>query len=67
MGAPGGGLTLANVAAHGRRLVAVGSDGLIATATDPRHWTVEPAPARGPRLWAMGTANRNSRSRPKRM
>ncbi len=42
--APGGGLTLANVAANGRRLVVVGSDGLIATATDPRHWTVEPAP-----------------------
>ncbi len=38
--APGGGLTLANVSADGSRLVAVGSNGLIATASDASTWTV---------------------------
>lgn len=43
--APGRGLTLANVASHGRQLVAVGSDGLIATATNPAGpWKVEKTP-----------------------
>jgi photosystem II stability/assembly factor-like uncharacterized protein len=38
--APGDGLTLANVAAHGSRVVGVGSDGLIATSTGGGRWTV---------------------------
>jgi photosystem II stability/assembly factor-like uncharacterized protein len=38
--APGGGLTLTNVAAHGGRLVAVGSNGLVATSTDGTRWRV---------------------------
>ena len=41
--APGRGLTLANVAAAGGRLVAVGSDGLIATS-DGGRWQVRPTP-----------------------
>jgi hypothetical protein len=41
--APGRGLTLANVAASGNRLVAVGSDGLIATS-DGAGWQVRPTP-----------------------
>jgi hypothetical protein len=41
--APGRGLTLANVAATGSRLVAVGSDGLIATS-DGAGWQVRPTP-----------------------
>lgn len=40
---PGGGLTLANVAAHGSQLVAVGSNGLIATSSDASNWTVRPS------------------------
>ena len=39
-GAPGGGLTLTNVAAHGGRLVAVGSDGLVATSSGGLRWHV---------------------------
>ena len=41
-GAPGGGLTLANVASDGERMRAVGSNGLLARARDPSRWTVEP-------------------------
>ena len=41
--APGQGLTLANVAAAGPLLVAVG-DGLIATSSAPRRWTVHRTP-----------------------
>jgi hypothetical protein len=37
--APGAGLTLANVAADGGRLVAVGSDGLVAASTGGSRWT----------------------------
>jgi hypothetical protein len=46
--APGHGLTLANVAAAGSRLVAVGSNGLIATATSsaPARWTQQSSPVR---------------------
>jgi photosystem II stability/assembly factor-like uncharacterized protein len=38
--APGGGLTLTNVAAHGGRVVAVGSNGLVTTSTDGGGWRV---------------------------
>ncbi|HEX6117195.1 MAG TPA: hypothetical protein VFY99_08845 [Solirubrobacterales bacterium] len=41
-GAPGGGLTLTNVAADGERARAVGSDGLVARSRKPRRWTIEP-------------------------
>lgn len=40
--APGGGLTLTNVAAHNGRLVAVGSNGLVATSTGGWRWQVRP-------------------------
>ncbi len=42
--APGGGLTLANVAAAHGTALAVGSNGLIAASRDLSHWTVEPTP-----------------------
>jgi photosystem II stability/assembly factor-like uncharacterized protein len=43
--APGGGLTLTNVAARGSRVVAPGSNGLVATSRGPRRWSVvRPAP-----------------------
>ncbi len=45
-GAPGDGLTLANISADGSRLVAVGSDGLIATSSGASRWTVRPSPSR---------------------
>jgi len=44
--APGAGLTLANVGADGSRLVAVGSNGLIATSSGGARWTVRPSPSR---------------------
>lgn len=46
--APGRGLTLTNVAADGGELVAVGSNGLLASASAarPGRWTVEPSPTR---------------------
>ncbi len=40
-GAPGGGLTLANVASDGDRFLGVGSNGLIARSADGSRWTVE--------------------------
>ena len=42
--APGGGLTLANVAADGPRVGAVGSNGLVARARDLGTWRVVPTP-----------------------
>ena len=45
-GAPGGGLTLTNVAAHGGELIAIGSDGLVASARNPARWTVQGTPSR---------------------
>lgn len=45
-GAPGGGLTLTNVAAHGAELYAVGSNGLVAAARTPSRWTIEPTPTK---------------------
>src|SRR5262249_58364688 len=44
--APGRGLTLANIAADGSRLVAVGSDGLIAASTGPGRWVVRATPVK---------------------
>jgi hypothetical protein len=41
-GAPGGGLTLTNVASDGERLRVVGSDGLIARSRNPGRWVIEP-------------------------
>jgi hypothetical protein len=41
-GAPGGGLTLTNVASDGERVRAVGSDGLVARSRNFRRWVVEP-------------------------
>lgn len=42
--APGGGLTLANIAADGPRLRAVGSDGLIAASGPNGRWRIQPTP-----------------------
>jgi hypothetical protein len=44
-GAPGGGLTLANIASDNERFRAVGSNGLIAFSADGSRWRVEPTPA----------------------
>jgi hypothetical protein len=41
-GAPGGGLTLTNVAGDGERVRAVGSDGLVARSKTPGRWAIEP-------------------------
>lgn len=43
-GAPGGGLTLTNVAAHRGELLAVGSNGLVASARRPGRWKVQATP-----------------------
>lgn len=42
--APGGGLTFTNVAADGTRLLAVGSDGLVAGGSDPGNLAESPTP-----------------------
>ncbi len=42
--APGQGLTLAGIAANRSRLIVVGSDGLVATSSDPARWSVRRTP-----------------------
>ena len=56
--APGGGLTLANVASDGARLVAVGSDGLVATSANGGRWTVRPTPVQHALRGAVWTGRR---------
>lgn len=56
--APGGGLTLANVGADGSRVVAVGSDGLIATSSTPSRWVVRRTPIRHALRGAVWTGRR---------
>ena len=56
--APGQGLTLANIAADGSRLVAVGSNGLIATSSKPSAWTVRPTPVQHDLRGAVWTGSR---------